>query len=452
MSEAESVALRNPPGTCYLRTMVSAAPGGSFCRDCLTFVTPEARRCPVCRSPRIARHPELHELPIAHLDCDAFYAAVEKRDDPALRDKPVIIGGGKRGVVSTACYIARIHGVRSAMPMFKALKLCPDAIVLPPSMQKYVAVGHEVRALMFELTPLVEPLSIDEAFLDLGGTIRLHGSSPAVSLAKLARVIEAKIGISVSIGLSHNKFLAKVASDLEKPRGFSIIGRAETLAFLAARPVGLIWGVGKVLQSELARDGITLIGQIQSRDKADLMRRYGSMGARLYHLARGEDVRHVSNDEEAKSISSETTFNDDIRDYRELERILWRMCERVSHRAKAEQIAGRTVALKLKTSDFKIRTRHTSLQDPTFLADRIFAAAQPLLRREATGIDYRLLGVGITHLVSQNTTDAPASLDGQTAARAKAELAVDKVRAKYGRTAVERGLSFAPGSGDDDNE
>jgi DNA polymerase-4 len=423
--------------------MAAARPEASFCRDCLTFVTGPLSRCPKCRSPRIAHHPELHSLSIAHLDCDAFYAAVEKRDDPSLRDKPVIVGGGKRGVVSTACYIARVRGVRSAMPMFTALKLCPDATVIPPNMEKYAAVGRDVRALMLDLTPLVEPLSIDEAFLDLRGTERLHGRSPALSVAKLAKDIEARLGISVSIGLSHNKFLAKVASDLEKPRGFSLIGRAETRAFLASKPVGLIWGVGKVMQAELARDGITMIGQIQEREKADLMRRYGSMGVRLYHLARGEDVRDVSSDEEAKSISAETTFEQDIRDYKELERILWQISERVSRRAKAEQIAGKTIVLKLKTGDFKIKTRNTSLQDPTSLADRIFAAAQPLLKKEAAGTTYRLLGVGITHLVFQETAEMTATLDGTSANRAKAELAVDKLRAKFGRAVVERGLGFS---------
>src|SRR4051812_20689000 len=222
----------------FVPTMAPASdktPG--FCRDCLAEQKGDVRRCHACGSPRLIRHKELYDLTLAHIDCDAFYAAVEKRDNPELADKPVIIGGGHPGVVSTACYIARIHGVRSAMPMFKALELCPHATVIPPNMEKYAAVGHEVRALMLDLTPLVEPLSIDEAFLDLGGTERLHGRSPALSLAKLADEIETKVGISVSIGLSHNKFLAKVASDLEKPRGFSVIGRAETRSFLAAKPV-----------------------------------------------------------------------------------------------------------------------------------------------------------------------------------------------------------------------
>lgn len=413
-----------------------------FCRDCLKEVAEAGRCCPACHSPRLARHPELHALTIAHLDCDAFYAAIEKRDDPGLRDKPVIIGGGKRGVVSTACYIARIQGVKSAMPMFKALKLCPEATVIKPNMAKYVEVGREVRSLMQQLTPLVQPLSIDEAFLDLTGTERLHGRSAALSLAYLSLQIEKRIGITVSTGLSHNKFLAKVASDLDKPRGFSVIGKAETKNFLAAQPVSLIWGVGKAMQAGLAKDGITTIAHLQQREKSDLMRRYGSMGARLYHLSRGEDTRHVSIDDETKSVSSETTFDTDISDYKSLERILWQMCERTSHRAKADGLAGHTVVLKLKTVDFKIRTRNATLQDATLLAEHIFAAARPLLKREADGTPYRLLGAGISHLVPATAGILDETLDTSAAARAKAELAMDKLREKFGRKAVEKGIGF----------
>ncbi|MGE0240564.1 MAG: DNA polymerase IV [Parvibaculaceae bacterium] len=416
--------------------------GAGFCRDCFNPVSDDDRRCPSCRSPRLLRHPELHRLSTAHLDCDAFYAAIEKRDDPSLRDKPVIVGGQHRGVVSTACYIARIRGVRSAMPMFQALRLCPDATVIPPDMAKYAAVGREVRALMLALTPLVQPLSIDEAFLDLAGTERLHGRSAAYSLALLARQIEQEIGITVSIGLAHNKFLAKMASDLDKPRGFSVIGRAETLGFLAARPVSAIWGVGKAMQSELAKDGITMIAQLQTREKIDLMKRYGTLGARLYHLSRGEDARHVSPDDDTKSISAETTFDEDISDYKALERILWQMSEKVSRRAKKDRLAGATVTLKLKTADFRIRTRNASFQDATVLADRIFSAAQPLLKREATGTAFRLLGVGISHLVEIDPSGPEATLDERLATRAKAEHAIDRLREKFGKSAVERGLVF----------
>ncbi len=280
-----------------------------FCRDCFVPVAGHDLRCGNCHGPRLLRHPEIDALTIAHIDCDAFYAAVEKHDNPELRDRPVIVGGGKRGVVATACYISRIAGVKSAMPMFQALKLCPEAVVVSPRMDHYAEVGRQVRKLMLETTPLVEPLSIDEAFLDLAGTERLHGAPPALSLARLARRIETNIGITVSIGLSYNKYLAKVASDIDKPRGFSIIGSKEAIAFLSDKPVSLIWGVGKVMQAELAKYGITRIGQLQSIDRDELIRRFGAMGVRLYHLSRGEDHRDVSITDAAKSIGAETTFS-----------------------------------------------------------------------------------------------------------------------------------------------
>ncbi len=345
--------------------MHDGAATAGFCRDCYQGGAGDERRCRNCGSPRLLRHPELHNLSIAHIDCDAFYAAVEKRDNPALADRPVIVGGGVRGVVSTACYIARIQGVKSAMPMFKALKLCPEAVVIKPNMAKYAEAGRQVRQLMMDVTPLVQPLSIDEAFLDLSGTARLHGMSPAMTLARLTGRIAREIGITASVGLSHNKFLAKLASDLEKPRGFSVLGRAEALSFLAARPVGFIWGVGKAMQEHLAKDGIISIGQLQAMDRVELMRRYGAMGVRLYHLSRGEDDRHVAIDDHSKSISSETTFNTDISDRAELERVLWSLSEKVSRRAKKEGLAGQTVVLKLKTAGFKLRTRSATLSDPT---------------------------------------------------------------------------------------
>ncbi len=423
-----------------------ALPG--FCRDCLAAVAEAERRCHSCGGPRLVRHRELHDLAIAHIDCDAFYAAVEKRDNPQLRDKPVIVGGGTRGVVSACCYVARIKGVRSAMPMFKARALCPEAIVIKPDMVKYAAVGSEVRALMQELTPLVEPLSIDEAFLDLSGTERLHGMSPALSLAKLIGAIETKIGITASAGLSYNKYLAKVASDLEKPRGFSVIGRAEARKFLASRPVSLIWGVGHAFQEQLARDGISRIGQLQAIDKIELMKRYGSMGARLYHLARGEDARRVSPDDETKSIGAETTFNSDIAAYAELERILWRLSEKVSRRAKSAGLAGQTVTLKLKTADFRTRTRNTTLAEPTLMANRIFEAATPLLRREAGGTAFRLIGVSLSHLADAVAETGVETLDARVAARTKAEIAMDRLRDKFGRAAIERGIVMGGGGED----
>jgi DNA polymerase-4 len=413
-----------------------------FCRECLEDVPDRAGRCPACGSPRLVRHPDLGRLAIAHVDCDAFYAAIEKRDDPSLRDKPLIIGGGKRGVVSTACYIARTYGIKSAMPMFQARRLCPHATVVSPDMAKYSGVGREVRALMLGLTPLVEPLSIDEAFLDLSGTERLHGRSPAKSLAAFARTVEDKIGITVSVGLSENKFLAKLASDLDKPRGFSVLGRAEAAAFLAPRPVTFIWGVGKAMGASLAREGFRIIADLQRADETELMRRFGTEGLRLARLAHGIDAREVSADRETKSVSAETTFESDIAAFREMERTLWRLSEKVSGRLKAKELAGSTVTLKLKTADFRLRTRARSLAAPTQLAAKIFAAGRELLEREADGTKFRLLGVGVSALASPEDAD-PADLVDRRGARDKAaEHAVDRLRAKFGREAVVKGLTL----------
>lgn len=420
-------------------------PMHGFCRDCLTLQRGEARRCTRCGSPRLMRHPELYKLNVAHIDCDAFYAAVEKRDNPDLKDKPLIIGGGKRGVVSTACYIARIKGVRSAMPMFKALEACPEAVVLKPDMEKYARVGREVRAMMQALTPLVEPLSIDEAFLDLSGTERLHARPPALVLGKFAAEIEREIGITVSVGLSYCKFLAKVASDLRKPRGYAVIGKAEAQGFLAEQPVSLIWGVGKVFAATLERDGIRLIGQLQKMERDDLMRRYSSMGDRLYHLSRGMDHRTVQADQEAKSVSAETTFDTDLASAADLVPVLRGLSEKVSTRLKKAGIAGRTVVLKLKTQDFKTRTRNRQLADPTRLADRIFQTGLQLLEKEMDGTKYRLLGIGVSDLSDADRADPPDLVDTQSRKRALAEGAMDSLRAKFGKAAVETGYTFGKG-------
>ena len=420
-------------------------PDHGFCRDCLTFQRGDVRRCERCGSPRLARHQELYRLHLAHIDCDAFYAAIEKRDNPELKDKPLIIGGGKRGVVSTACYIARIQGVRSAMPMFKALEACPEAVVISPNMEKYVRVGREVRAMMQALTPLVEPLSIDEAFLDLAGTERLHGLPPAVVLARFALAVEKEIGITVSAGLSYCKFLAKIASDFRKPRGFSVIGEAEAVGFLATQPVTMIWGVGKAFNAALERDGIRTIGQLQQMDRGDLMRRYGTMGDRLYRLSRGEDVRRVDPDQDAKSVSAETTFDTDIASLDELVAVLRGLSEKVSARLKKSGIAGRTVVLKLKTQDFKLRTRNRQLSDPTRLADRIFQTGVELLRKETDGTKFRLLGIGVSDLSDDDKADPPDLVDVQARKRAMAEGAIDALRDKFGRKAVETGYTFGKG-------
>jgi DNA polymerase-4 len=411
----------------------------AFCRDCLADAAPQSRRCRNCGSPRLLRHAELAQLAIAHIDCDAFYATIEKRDDPTLAGEPVIVGGGKRGVVAAACYVARTFGVKSAMPMFEALRLCPHARVIRPNIEKYSRVGREVRQMMLALTPLVEPLSIDEAFLDLSGTERLHGLPPAKVLARLAVEVEKKLSITVSIGLSGNKFLAKIASDLDKPRGFAVLGVNEAQKFLAPKPVSFIFGVGKVSAARLARDGFHRIADLQQASEIDMARRYGEEGRRLARLARGIDRRKVSADRETKSVSSETTFDHDVSDFRALERILWAQTEEVSARLKEKALAGATVTLKLKTADFKVRTRAHSFGAPTQLSAKIFAAARPLLERETDGTKFRLLGVGVSALTTAEHADPADFVDGRAA---EAEHAVDRVRARFGDDAVVRGLAF----------
>jgi DNA polymerase IV len=415
-----------------------------FCRDCRRDVPERAARCSGCGSPRLLRHPEIDALAIAHVDCDAFYATIEKRDDPSLADKPVIVGGRQRGVVLTACYVARTFGVRSAMPMFEARRLCPHASVVRPDMEKYARVGRQVRELMFTLTPLVEPVSIDEAFMDLSGTARLHGMSPAKALAGFAAGVETSLGITVSIGLSCNKFLAKIASDLDKPRGFAVLGGGEAAAFLAPKPVTLIFGVGKMAQQRLARDGLRTIGDLQRAGEIELRRRYGVEGARLARLARGLDDRLVKAEREAKSISAETTFDRDIADFRPLELRLWRLCEKVSARLKANALAGSTVTLKLKTADFRIRTRAQSLSHPTQLAGRIFAAGRELLARETDGTMFRLIGIGLSALCDADGADFADLIDRRSA---EAEQAIDRLRERFGDEAVIKGLAL-----DDDDE
>jgi DNA polymerase-4 len=417
-----------------------------LCRDCglLSAVPVEVAlgRCPACRSPRRVAHAELTALAIAHIDCDAFYASVEKRDAPALVGRPVIVGGGRRGVVSAACYVARRFGVRSAMPMFKALRACPEAVVIRPDMAKYVAVGREVRRLMLAVTPLVEPLSIDEAFLDMTGTEALHGAPPAAVLSGLARRIEAEVGITVSIGLAPNKFLAKLASDLDKPRGFQVIGAAEAVAFLARLPVEAIWGVGPALRRRLAADGLVTIGDLQRSDPLLLARRYGRTGARLAELAHGRDVRPVTPSRATKSISAETTFDSDLADLDRLERALWPLAEKVARRLDAAGFAAEAVSLKLKTDAFRIVTRHATLTAPTSFPHRLFREARRLLEREATGARYRLIGIGAERLVAANTDATPDLFDADGARGDRLDRALAAVRSRHGVEAAAFGRSL----------
>jgi DNA polymerase IV len=418
----------------------------TLCRDCsaLSALPPPDRRCARCGSPRLVDHDALGALSIAHVDCDAFYATVEKRERPELADRPVIVGGGARGVVLACCYVARLYGVRSAMPMFKALAACPDAVVIRPDMAKYREVGRAVRVEMRRLTPLVEPVSIDEAFLDLSGTEKLLGAVPAQLLATLAREVEATLQITLSIGLSDSKFLAKIASDLDKPRGFAVLSRGEAPAFFADKPVSLLWGVGAALQRRLAADGITLIGQLGTLGEGELAARYGRIGTRLARLARGADDRAVLAHAPARSISAETTLSQDEADPETLAHALWPLCNRVSGHLKEAALAAGSVTLKLKTGDFRLRTRSRRLADPTQIAEILFRTASTLLANEADGVTrYRLIGVGADALVGAGEADLPTLFDRELGRPRRLEQAIDDISVRLGDNSVRRGRDLA---------
>ena len=420
----------------------------AFCRDCFWMGDQAVRRCPTCASPRIVAHEELGQLAIAHMDCDAFYASVEKRDRPELRDLPVIVGGGQRGVVTTCCYIARISGVRSAMPMFKALKACPEAVVIKPDFPKYRFESQRILGLAADLTPLIQNLSLDEAWMDLSGTERLHGAPPAITLARLQARIETETGLTVSIGLAPNKFLAKIASELDKPRGFSVIG-SEAKGFLAGKPVRILPGVGPAMVATLEKAGYRTVGDLARADRKGLADRWGAHGLRLHDLAHGRDTRAVNPNEARKAISCETTFNVDLTRLEDLENRLAPLCDRVARQARAGQVAGRVVTLKLRGDDFKIVTRRRTLPIATQTAKTLFQVGRELLARETTGKAWRLIGIGIADLIDADT----AAGDFFAAAERKAlasERSVDAIRARFGAGAVTSGRSLRAGGVDSD--
>ena len=417
----------------------------ALCRDCFWSGEVAPARCPVCRSPRIVSHPDLDRLSIAHMDCDAFYASVEKRDDPSLRDQPLIVGGGVRGVVTTCCYIARMSGVRSAMPMFKARKLCPQAVVVPPNFAKYGAESRRIMEKLRALTPLVQPLSLDEAWIDLSGTQRLHHASPAMILARMQAEIERDIGITVSVGLAANKFLAKIASDIDKPRGFAVIGADEAQAFLAPRPVGILPGVGPVFAQTLEGDGYRTVGDLAAAEPKKLADRYGAHGLHLHHLAHGRDARPVDPTPGRKSLSAGTTFNEDLTKLSELEDVLWGLCEKVGRHARAEGIAGHVVTLKLRTTDFRILTRRRTLAIATQTARTLFAEGRELLAHEANGRAFRLIGIGISDIVDDVAGGGDFFDSGESRALAS-ERAIDGLRGRFGQKAVITGRALGADS------
>ena len=414
----------------------------SLCRDCCVVADIIPDRCPGCGGQRLIHHRSLTHLTIAHIDCDAFYASVEKRDRPELRARPVIVGGGTRGVVTAACYVARIYGVKSAMPMFKALKVCPDAVVIKPDFAKYVAASRQVRALMQDLTPLVQPLSIDEAVLDLSGTEALHGAVPAAVLARFANAVESAVGVTVSIGLAANRLMAKIAAGRDKPRGFTVIDGDEAAAFLAPEPVRLLPGIGAAMARKLETLGITRLGQLQALPDRDAVRKLGDDGWLLVRRARGEDSRVVDPTRETKSISAETTFEHDLSTLAELERPLWRMCEKLARRLKDAELAAGGVVLKLKTASFAQRTRNARLSSPTVLPDRLFDLARELLGKEVNGTAFRLIGIGAHPLVPGSGADQGDLADPDTPGRAAVQAAIDTLRGRFGDTAIARGRSL----------
>jgi DNA polymerase-4 len=415
----------------------------SLCRDCWLIADGfPGPLCPGCGGGRLVHHRSLSRLTIAHIDCDAFYASVEKRDRPELAARPVIVGGGTRGVVTAACYIARMSGVKSAMPMFKALKACPDAVVIKPDFAKYTAASRQVRRLMEALTPLVQPLSIDEAVLDLAGTEALHGAPPAAVLARFAAAVEQQIGITVSIGLAANRLMAKIAAGRGKPRGFTVIDAEEAAALLAPEPVRLLPGVGAAMAKKLEAMGITRLGQLQGLNERDALRRLGDDGPGLVRRSLGRDARRVDPSHEAKSVSAETTFDRDLSDPRDLERHLWRLCEKLAVRLRGHELAAGGVVLKLKTSRFALRTRAARLSSPTVLPDRMFDLARSLLAGEATGVAFRLIGIGANPLVAGALADLGDLADTATPRRAAAQAAIDTLRGRFGAAAVRRGRSL----------
>lgn len=425
----------------------TAASFGMLCRDCGvtgyvgSFTSID--KCPSCHSLNIRAHSDLFSLNIAHVDCDAFYASIEKRDNPGLAKKPVIVGGGDRGVVAAACYIARQFGVRSAMPAWEALKKCPDAVVIRPRMEHYVEIGHQVRTKMLSLTPLVQPLSIDEAFLDLTGTQKLHRASPAEALHRLQQDIKRDIGITVSIGLSGTKSLAKMASDRDKPDGFFVIGLAEAEAWLASQPISVLYGIGKSAVMRLNRIGVFTCDDLVKGNVKRISAVLGSQTMMVMNLAKGVDPRPVVADREAKSVSNETTFSQDLSDLKSLETELEALCLKLSSRLKAKGIAGGTVTLKLKRANHRVITRSRTLPSRIDKVYQLFDIGRDLLIGEVrNNHKFRLLGIGVSDLGEAYEARLFDLDGGEDNRRNRLEAAVDQLHKKMGANVLRTGRQF----------
>ncbi|MEM7070225.1 MAG: DNA polymerase IV [Pseudomonadota bacterium] len=372
----------------------------------------QQRRCAFCRSRSIIIHKELSQLCIAHIDCDSFFASVEKRDNPHLIDKPLIIGGRERGVVAAACYIARMYGVHSAMSMFEALKKCPKAVVLSPDIAKYRSVGQQIKTLMRNAALVVEPLSIDEAYLKLPLHTQKNKPAPCQILSALLKRIEYETGISASAGLSYNKMLAKLASDLDKPRGFSVIGQEEAIEFLASLPVSKLWGVGQAMEQKLKRMGLHHIGQLQQLDEGFLRQIFGKIGNLMHHFANAKDPREVKASTITKNISVETTFAHDIQSYSLLHDKLENQVQDLMQRMQKTNFSAHCLTLKLRDQNFQTHTRTRHFFAPTLNAQKTLEMAIYLLQLiYQPSKKYRLLGLGFSDLHPKDQADPPDLFD-----------------------------------------
>lgn len=385
-----------------------------------------------------------------HLDMDAFYASVEIRERPELAGLPVVVGGAResRGVVAAASYAARRFGIHSAMPMASALQRCPELVVLPVRMSLYAAESRRIQEILERYTPLIEPLSLDEAFLDVRASTRLFGSVPEIAL-RIKREIRAELGLTASVGIAPVKFAAKIASDLGKPDGFLVVEPGELQAFLRPLPVARLWGVGWVGEQTLHRLGLRSIGDVARRDEAFMERHFGRHGQHLHQLARGIDPREVVPERDVKSVSNETTFATDIADRDALRAILLQLVEQVAWRLRNKGLAGRTVQLKARYADFTTVTRALTLAAPTDTTAAIWRAASLLLDRlPRPGAALRLLGVGVSGFTG--ATAEQADLFAAAPAADGIDRVADAIREKFGADAMRRaGTIRADPSGPD---
>ncbi len=384
--------------------------------------------------------------PILHVDMDAFYAAVEVRKDPSLRGLPVLVGGaGGRGVVASASYEARVYGVASAMPMARALRLCPDAVVVSPDFDAYTQASERIREVFLSYTPLVEPLALDEAFLDVGGSVRLFGPPEAIG-AQIRRRIRDELDLTASVGVAPNKYLAKLCSGKAKPDGLLHLPAEQVQAFLSPLSVRDLWGVGEATAARLDRFGVRTVGEVAALPRPTLRRLVGEAAtSALARLARGEDDRPVVPWETAKGMSAEETFDRDVDDPAVLRRELLRLSERVARRLRRGGVAGRTVTLKLRYASFQTISRSRTLVTPTDQATVLYAETGALLdalRLERVRV--RLVGVGMTNLVPTGAARQLALGDDDRWGRL--ERAADVARRRFGDDAVTRGALLDDGA------